>query len=67
MAAGTLPKPGSKFGPCLDACQHKDCAQTRADAVAKCPICGRAIGYSVEFYRVDTTLHHARCLEELAE
>jgi hypothetical protein len=29
MAALALPKPGSKYSPCLEACTHTDCAATR--------------------------------------
>lgn len=66
MAAGTLPKPGSKFGPCEirgagtwnpdgtvsppDACTHADCVQTRRDAACVCRFCKQRIGYDVRHY-----------------
>jgi len=54
MAAGSLPRPGTKYGPCVagyDAggtemfCAHLDCAQTRAMAATHCAVCGEPIGY----------------------
>ena len=66
MAAGVLPKPGSKYGPCEGDCQHIDCAETRRMAAQTCFFCSEAIGYDKRFY-VDPDrregLVHAICLE----
>lgn len=70
MAAGTLPAPGTKFGPCKKAkCGHKDCAATRADAAALCRFCNKAIGYGEAFYRarLSGALAHWLCVEEAVE
>ena len=67
MAAGILPKPGSKFGPCAVPCIHKDCAETRASAAAACAYCHKPIGFYVRFYLQDDGLVHASCAEAAAE
>jgi hypothetical protein len=63
MAAGTLPKPGTKYGPCKGDCEHRDCAATRRMAGTACPTCGDKIGYNRRFYETDRGLEHAYCLE----
>jgi hypothetical protein len=69
MAAGILPKPGSKVGPCKTQCKHRDCQQTKAEAAAACRFCGKPIGYGVGFYRsrLSGELAHAFCFEEAVE
>lgn len=69
MAAGVLPKPGSKLGPCKGACKHRDCAMTRADAASPCRFCGKPIGYGESFFRarLDGGLAHAWCVDEAVE
>lgn len=71
MAAGTLPKPGTRYGPCEDGCLHRDCAETRRMAAELCGICETAIGYDVRFYdeggRDERGLVHATCLEQEVE
>lgn len=52
MAAGVLQEPGTDYGPCVDACQHRDCAETRKMAAAECAHCSEPIGYGVPFYRL---------------
>lgn len=66
MAAGILPKPGTKVGPCRGRCQHRDCAQTRADAASPCRFCQKAIGYGARYVRArfDGSLAHEACLED---
>ena len=65
MAAGILPRPGSRLGPCRR-CAHRDCRETRSLAVSRCRFCGDAIGYDVRFYRDPDGpgFVHARCLED---
>jgi hypothetical protein len=75
MAAGTMPKPGTEYGPCADECVHTDCAAHRKIAEAECVHCDEAIGYDTRFYHVDTIRQsgadwpgtrvyaHARCVE----
>ncbi len=69
MAAGLLPKPGTKLGPCKTKCAHLDCAQTKADAATTCLFCDKAIGYAQAFYRsrLDGALAHAGCLDGAVE
>jgi len=69
MAAGILPAPGTKVGPCKTACKHRDCAQTKAEAASLCPFCEKAIGYGVGFFRLMGLgqLAHAFCYEEAVE
>lgn len=55
MAALPLPAPGTKYGPCVDACAHHDCAESRRMANAPCVHCGRTIGYDVPFYALSTS------------
>lgn len=71
MAASTLPEPGkvvrgTEIGPCVDPCEHTDCAQTREMAASICRFCNEPIGYEVRFYTdPDNKEHlvHALCLE----
>lgn len=68
MAAGTWPRPGTKYGPCAEPCEHIDCAATRRDAESLCRLCSQPIGYEVRFYRdpeagAMLTYVHAACLE----
>lgn len=71
MAAGSLPKPGTKYGPCKSDCEHRDCAETRHMAAENCGICDTPIGYDVRFYdergRDGRNLVHAVCLEDEVE
>ena len=69
MAAGTLQKPGTTHGPCVVACQHKDCAATRAMAESVCRYCETAIGYETRFYSnaPEPGYCHADCAEVAAE
>jgi hypothetical protein len=69
MAAGVLPKPGSKFGPCRAACKHRDCQQTKRDAFTVCRFCSQSIGYDVRFVRarLSGSLAHESCLESAVE
>lgn len=65
MAAGSLPAPGTEFGPCEnEECGHADCRQIRIEAGAICHHCGDAIGYERRFYSTEDGLVHAVCEEE---
>ena len=66
MAAGILPKPETKLGPCKR-CEHIDCAETRASAESLCLYCRKPVGYGVRIYRHDEYTVHARCHEDAAE
>src|SRR6185437_8756201 len=74
MRADTLPYPGEmiqrrsgieeQIGPCVDKCEHRDCAHTRRMAAAKCKVCKKRIGYSRPYYQFDElgfSLTHATC------
>lgn len=74
MASSALPEPGTEYGPCLEACEHRDCAATRRDAAELCTICEKPIGYGRHHYsdgeqRADGSrpLVHAVCFEEKVE
>lgn len=71
MAPGRLPKPGTQYGPCVEACQHKDCAAIRAMAERICPYCSEPIGYERGFYisggERGESYAHSVCLEEAIE
>lgn len=70
MAAGSLPAPGTEYGPCVEACEHRDCAATRRMLEAPCRICGEPIGHERRFYDetdrdtapAQLVLVHAVCL-----
>lgn len=51
MAYGVFAKPGEKFGPCLEDCNHTDCQAIRKDASILCEHCGLPIGYGRAFVR----------------
>lgn len=66
-----VPKPGSKYGPCLTPCHHRDCALSMSTAVSICRLCGKPIGYETRYYR-DEQLGsgewvHAYCFEDAVE
>jgi hypothetical protein len=67
MAAGILPKPGTKLGPCKKECGHIDCLQIRSEAECTCLYCRKKVGYGVRVYRHGDYMVHARCHEEAAE
>lgn len=69
MAAGMLPRPGSKLGPCKSACVHRDCGETRMMAEEMCRICRKPIGYDRLFFSEGTIrqLVHESCAARLAE
>jgi len=72
MAAISLPRPGKtvrgvEIGPCLDACRHRDCAQTRRTAASPCGICRQPIGYETPFFGSDAGPEHARCVYAAAQ
>jgi hypothetical protein len=72
MAAGRLPKPGTEFGPCVEDCNHIDCAETRSMVAVICGHCQKSIGYETRFYKTNnhgepTALVHANCLEDKIE
>lgn len=66
MAIGYLPEPGTKYGPCLDPCEHVDCAATRRDLERPCAKCGEPIGLRGYYVSDDSGrgMEHAVCLEE---
>jgi hypothetical protein len=64
MAAATLPKPGTIYGPCKDACKHVDCEQTRSMADTVCAYGDGPIGYDEHFYQTERGLAHAACEED---
>ncbi len=71
MAAGILPAPGTELGPCVAACEHRDCRATRATSERVCWHCGQPVGYERRFYDVGkpgaVTSVHADCEERAIE
>jgi len=68
MAAGILPKPGTKLGPCTGTCKHKDCKESREMAASVCGICDEPIGFDHRFYSRESGGYvHADCYEGWAE
>lgn len=68
MAYGEIAKPGSKFGPCAEACGHTDCAETRSMATAACLYCQKQIGYEKAFTIIpDAGLAHFWCAMKVAD
>lgn len=62
MGSIRVPKPGTQYGPCPGACEHTDCRASRMDSKMLCTICGKEIGYEVEFYNDGPgTQKHAAC------
>jgi len=51
MAAGFISLPEAEYGPCNEACAHKDCAESRRIAEAPCRICGDPIGYEKSYFQ----------------
>ncbi len=67
MAAGYLSPPGSEYGACVESCTHKDCAETRRMAAAKCMLCHEPIGYVYGFYQHEwLEFEHAVCAQRQA-
>lgn len=63
MAFATLPKPGSKYGPCETECRHIDCASTRRAAESICPVCQQPIGYDQAYWTVEAFNQHVDCTD----
>lgn len=64
MAAIMLPAIGTAYGPCVEACQHRDCALTRAELALSCVYCQSALGSGRPVYTKVPA--HAACLETSA-
>jgi hypothetical protein len=63
MAAAALPAPGTEYGPCVEPCEHSDCASTRELAATPCVECHEPIGYDDRFYQLGDWQHleHLKC------
>jgi len=60
---GTIPSPGTKYGHCIDKCNHFDCNYARKHAASFCYFCGKPIGYDVKYYIDDNgNVAHASCV-----
>jgi hypothetical protein len=63
MAAGHLSRPDTTTGPCVDPCQHTDCAATRRMADCRCRLCRTAIGDETWLSQEESGgFVHATCL-----
>ena len=69
MAGIMVSSPGSEFGPCVELCDHSDCAQSRQWAeLTTCSLCEKLIGYDRRF--IEDRVHdwvHAVCLVDQVE
>lgn len=67
MAWAIIPAPGTRLGPCLDACAHRDCARSRADAAHPCCHCQAPIGYETKYTGSNEGMAHFMCELEAVE
>lgn len=67
MAAISLPAPGTTYGPCVEACAHRDCAATRREAAKRCAECAEPIGYERPWVVDGDDPLHDLCAERRAE
>ena len=44
-----LASPGTEYGPCLGDCNHPRCNRARKAATSVCRLCGREIGYAIDY------------------
>ncbi len=49
-AAPPLPKPGTEYGPCEEACEHSDCLAMLRTATELCLHCNEPIGYESRWF-----------------
>jgi len=67
MAAGILPRPGTKAGPCVGQCKHLDCVEARERAASLCLYCKKRVNFGLRIYQHGDYTVHARCHEEACE
>ena len=65
--AGIIGRPGTRNGPCIAKCNHKDCDASRQQAASICWLCEKPVGFDTRFYAADGGFVHALCLEESEE
>lgn len=64
MATSMISKPGTKYGPCKEECEHRDCKELRLIASAVCVKCGEVIGYDSRFSKIiGRGLIHLCCID----
>jgi len=62
MPGYKLPGPGTRLGPCLPDCDHRDCALTGLQAASLCRECKEPIGYERRFFFLThEVLEHVLC------
>ena len=67
MATGILAAPTAEWrgtGPCINDCDHLDCAAIRRMAESACAICLAPIGYNRRYYEHRLGLAHAECVDK---
>jgi len=64
LALQVISTPGTEYGPCLQACRHRDCAWQRETVARACNLCENPIGFEQPFLEYDGDVAHAACLEE---
>lgn len=68
MASSALAAPGTKYGPCIEPCEHRDCAASREIAAAPCLLCRESIGFNRHYYDYEGAEGkgqvHAACYED---
>ncbi len=60
----TLPKPGTKDGPCAGDCNHDECIDARNKANTECYLCNEKIGYDSNFFITDKGFCHEICYKK---
>ena len=64
LPSSQIEAPGQGYGPCKEACAHRDCAWQRVTVARACSLCGQPIGFGRHFYEYDGDVAHRACLEE---
>ena len=64
IPASQIEAPGQGYGPCKEACAHRDCAWQRETIARPCSLCGQSVGFGRLFYEYDGDVAHRACLEE---
>lgn len=67
MAYIVIPAPSSVTGPCVEPCEHTDCAQARTDAATPCHRCGQPNGYGTKLTKWGPGLGHWLCCLDAAK
>jgi hypothetical protein len=63
MTYSVIPRPGSRLGPCVPVCRHRDCLENREQALWACFLCHHPLGFEVAWTIADDEYPvHIDCL-----